>query len=276
MKKENPDFMYEVQVDENDQACNLFWKDAKARIDYEFFGNVVCFDTTFMTNRYGMPCAQFVGVNYHGMSMLFGMALLVDETTESFVWAFQSFLSAMSEKHPKNIFSDQAQAISNAIEQVMPDTHHRLCLWHIYQNATKHLSHVYAANTDFEKDFQSCMYNAETEEEFETLWVSMITKYSLSENEWLTNLYSLRNGLLCMEANFCAGMTSTQRSESVYSFVKGYVNSSLRINVFITQYEKATMNWREKELQADYRCKQITKHILVSAVSFERQAFKVR
>lgn len=147
MKKENPAFSYEVQVGNDNRACNLFWADARSKIDYGF--DVVCFDTTFRTNKYGMPCAPFVGVNHHGMSVLFGMALLVDESAESFVWAFQSFLSAMSGKHPKTIFTDQAQAIGNAVKEVMPDTHHRLCLWHIFQNAARHLSHVYAANEDF-------------------------------------------------------------------------------------------------------------------------------
>ncbi|XP_026433568.1 protein FAR1-RELATED SEQUENCE 5-like [Papaver somniferum] len=102
MQKENPAFFYAVQVDKNDQACNFFWADAK--------------------------CAPFVGVNHHGMSVLFGMALLLDETIESFVWVFDSFLSAISGKHPKTIFTYQAQAIGNAIKQAMPTTHHRLCL----------------------------------------------------------------------------------------------------------------------------------------------------
>ncbi|MCL7030081.1 hypothetical protein MKW94_001746 [Papaver nudicaule] len=61
MKKDNPSFFSEIQVDENGRTCNLFWADAQARIDYGFFGDVICFDTTFRTNRYGMPCAPFVG-----------------------------------------------------------------------------------------------------------------------------------------------------------------------------------------------------------------------
>ncbi|XP_026378300.1 protein FAR1-RELATED SEQUENCE 5-like [Papaver somniferum] len=212
------------------------------------------------------------GVNDHGMSVLFGMTLLLDETTESFVWVFDSFLSAMSGKHPKTIFTDQAQAIGNAIKQLMPTTHHRLCLWHIHQNAAKHLAHVYVANKDFVKDFEHCIYMAETKEDFGSLWKSMIEKYSLSDIEWLTNLYSLQEkwAPVCGREHFCAGMT-TQRSESVNSFVKGYSNGKLCINDFIRQYEKSKLDRREKEVKQDYYCKH-SKPVINTVLWFEKQA----
>ncbi|KAK9133206.1 hypothetical protein Scep_012734 [Stephania cephalantha] len=142
MQKESPGFSYAVQLEQQNQICNFFWADAKSKIDYSYFGDVVCFDTTFQTNKENMPCAPIVGVNHHGMTVIFGCALLVDETTESFIWLFESFLNAMSGKRPKTILTDQSQAIADAIAKVMPDTHRRLCLWHIYQNAAKHFAHV--------------------------------------------------------------------------------------------------------------------------------------
>lgn len=102
-QSESPSFHYSLQVDIDDQICNIFWTDAKMRMDYEQFGDVVCFDTTYRTNRNCRPFAPFVGVNNHKETVIFGAALLYDETIESFSWLFQAFLEAMSGKKPKTI-----------------------------------------------------------------------------------------------------------------------------------------------------------------------------
>jgi zinc finger SWIM domain-containing protein 3 len=73
---------------------------------------------------------------------IFGTAFLFDETIPSFVWLFEYFLSAMGGKYPSTIFTDQDAAMAGAIAYVFANTSHRLCLWHIYLNASKHLSHV--------------------------------------------------------------------------------------------------------------------------------------
>ncbi|XP_027343067.1 protein FAR-RED ELONGATED HYPOCOTYL 3-like [Abrus precatorius] len=44
---------------------NIFWANATSRAAYEFFGDIVSFDTTDLTNKYDMPFAAFVGVNHH-------------------------------------------------------------------------------------------------------------------------------------------------------------------------------------------------------------------
>ena len=60
-----------------------------------------------------MPFAPIVRVNNHGQTILFGCALLKDETTRSFVWFFETFLNAVRGNEMKTIFTDQATPISN-------------------------------------------------------------------------------------------------------------------------------------------------------------------
>ena len=57
---------------------------------YEEFGDVITFDTTYLTNKYDMPFALFVGVNHYGQSILFGCRLLSNEDTETFSCIFTS------------------------------------------------------------------------------------------------------------------------------------------------------------------------------------------
>ena len=73
-------------------------------MDYKCFGDAVTFDTTFKTNKFEMPFAPILGCNYHKQTIIFGCALLFNETIESFVWLFKTFLTAMSGKAPKHNF----------------------------------------------------------------------------------------------------------------------------------------------------------------------------
>ena len=85
---------------------NIFWADARMIIDYSHFGDVKTFDTTYSRNRDARPLGVFLGLNHHRETIVFGGALIYDETIESFVRLFETFLEAMSEKKPITIFID--------------------------------------------------------------------------------------------------------------------------------------------------------------------------
>ena len=127
---ENSSFFYAVQLDNEEQITNIFWADAKMILDYSQFGDLVSFDTTYKTNRDYRPFGVFVGFNHHRETIIFGVALMYDETADSFIWLFETSLEAMSKKHPKTTFTDQDAAMAKAIAFAMPDTYHRLCTRH--------------------------------------------------------------------------------------------------------------------------------------------------
>ncbi|WOL11726.1 protein FAR1-RELATED SEQUENCE 5-like [Canna indica] len=104
---EDPSFFYALQVHETGEITNFFWADGRAIIDYSYFGDVVSFDTTFQTNKYEMPFAPLLGMNNHKQTVLFGAALLFDETVNSFVWLFQTFMAVMGGKQPSTIFTEK-------------------------------------------------------------------------------------------------------------------------------------------------------------------------
>ncbi|XP_035547312.1 protein FAR-RED IMPAIRED RESPONSE 1-like [Juglans regia] len=92
MQKRNPEFYYKIDVDNEMRLKNVFWADARSRAVYESFGDVITFDTTYLTNAYKMPFAPFVGVNHHGQSILLGCGLISNEDADTFEWLFQSWL----------------------------------------------------------------------------------------------------------------------------------------------------------------------------------------
>ena len=51
----NSNFFYVVDLNEKGFLRNWFWTDARARVAYGYFGDVVAIDTTCLTNKYEVP-----------------------------------------------------------------------------------------------------------------------------------------------------------------------------------------------------------------------------
>ncbi|KAK6128633.1 hypothetical protein DH2020_037623 [Rehmannia glutinosa] len=109
-------FFWNVQLDDDNRVMNFFFRDNRSLIDYEYFGDVLSIDTTYRTNRYNLICCPFVGLNHHRQNIMFGLAFMSDETESSFEWLFRTFLDSMNGKQPEIIFTDQCQAMMNAVD----------------------------------------------------------------------------------------------------------------------------------------------------------------
>nr|XP_043616041.1 protein FAR1-RELATED SEQUENCE 5-like [Erigeron canadensis] len=204
MQRRSPNFFYVIDIDDESRLRNVFWADARSRAAYESFGDVVTFDSTYLTNKYSMPFAPFIGVNHHGQSILLGCGLISYEDIETYVWLFKCWL--------------------------------------------------------------------EYPQEFEYGWAKMITDYSLEKNDWLSSLYSDRMHWIPVYVRviFWAGMSTTQRSESMNAFFDGYVNSKTTLRQFVEQYDNALKSKMEKENKADYASLH-SSYQLLTRYYFERQ-----
>ncbi|KAL0357493.1 UNVERIFIED_CONTAM: protein FAR-RED IMPAIRED RESPONSE 1 [Sesamum calycinum] len=161
----------------------------------------------------------------------------------------------MSGKQPETILTDQDAAMAKALTMTWPNTCHRLCIWHIYQNAAMHLSSVFAHFPSFSKDFSSCIYDFEEEAEFLCAWEEMLDKYELKTNEWLERMFKLKEkwALVYGRQSFCADMTTTQRSESMNSVLKRYVSYKHNLLQFFHHFDRLIDERRYQELKADLR-----------------------
>ncbi|CAL5370909.1 unnamed protein product [Camellia sinensis] len=256
---ENPSFFYSVQLDNEEQITNIFWADAQMIMDYGQFGDVVTFDTTYKLNSAHRPFASFVGFNHHRETVIFGAALMYDETADSFVWLFRRFLEAMSSKAPKTIFTDQDAAMAKAIPVVMPNTTHRLCTWHLMQNALRHANSIFKDKaTVKDKGIKSVlstfMYDIEDEEEFTLKWEEMLDKYEVRDNHWLKLTFGVKEkwGWPYVRNAWGASMSSTQLSESFNAFLKDFIQSDHNLMQFFMHFDRVLSEKRYKELQAEY------------------------
>ncbi|XP_041004103.1 protein FAR1-RELATED SEQUENCE 3-like [Juglans microcarpa x Juglans regia] len=178
----NYGFVYVIDMDEELRLRNVFWPDARSRAAYEYFGDVITFDMTYLTNRYGMPFAPFVGVNHHGQSILLGAGLISSKDISTFVWLFRAWLECMDGHAPKAIITDQDRAMKSAIALVFPHTRHKYCLWHIMRKLHEKLGSHAAFNVGLKIAIQNALYDLQTCGEFEEKWGQFIQKYDLGEN----------------------------------------------------------------------------------------------
>ena len=126
-------------IDSGGRLENLFWCDGSSHLDYEVFGDVLAFDTTYRRNKYNKPLVIFSGVNHHNLIVVFACALLVDETVDTYKWVLETLLEAMSKKKPHAVVTDGDKAIRKAIRELFPGTTHRLCRWHLQRNANTNI-----------------------------------------------------------------------------------------------------------------------------------------
>ncbi|XP_010675536.2 protein FAR1-RELATED SEQUENCE 5-like [Beta vulgaris subsp. vulgaris] len=225
MISSNSNFFYMYDTDEKSSLTNVFWADGRSRAACKDFGDVITFDTTYVSNRYRMPFAPFIGVNNHGQSILLGCALLSGEEASTFVWLFKAWMTCMFDKAPKAILTDQCQSIGKAIAEVFLDAQNRWCIWHIMKNAKNNLN-KHSKYEDVMKELKNTLHDSLTIAEFENAWHEWIHTFSLEEYKWCQEMYDKRERWVPVyfKNEFWAGMSSTQRSEGMNFFFKGFVN----------------------------------------------------
>jgi FAR1 DNA-binding domain/MULE transposase domain/SWIM zinc finger len=251
---ENNTFSYAYRVDNNNCLTHAFWADARARGSYYCFGDAVTLDTEFKADLGMLPFVMLTGVNHHLQSILFGCALLVDQSEESFVWLLENWVTAMGAHHPASLKTVHDEAISAAVSGVFPETRHRFCLNDMLNKCADRLADIYSLYPSFEEEFKNVINGLESVEEFEFSWNSMLGKYDLSNNNWIQYLYNIRGKWVpaFLRGTFTAEVLPGLKPESLREVLfKKYFNIKTPLPVFITLLDQAMVGWSERESLED-------------------------
>ena len=86
----------------------------------------------------------------------------------------------------------------------------------------------------------------------------MLEKYNLEENKWLSRLFDLKEkwALVYGRETFCANIITTQRRESMNSYVKRYVSYKYDLLRFFPHFQRLVDDHRYNELRADFKANQ--------------------
>lgn len=244
---EDTGFFHSVEVVDG-RCMSVFWADGRSRYSCSQFGDAVNLDTSYRKSNYLVPFATFVGVNHHKQPVLLGCALIANESKESFSWLFQTWLQAMSGCCPKSIIADQDMAIQQAIAQVFPRTRHRFSMWQI---RSKEREFFRSMPSEFMNEYEKCIYQSQTNIEFNSMWTELVNKYGLKENLWLKQMYEKRESWvpLYLHGTFFAGIPI---GESIESFFGSTLTAQTPLREFISRYNQGLEKRREQERKEDF------------------------
>ncbi|XP_048571899.1 protein FAR-RED IMPAIRED RESPONSE 1-like isoform X1 [Triticum urartu] len=267
LKALNPAFFFEYEVDEVGTFIRLFWADASSRKNYGHFSDVVSFDSTYNTNQYEYTFAPFTGVNHHMQSVFFGAGFLLHETEESYIWLFRPFLRAMGGIAPRVIITDECVRMKNAIGKILPNTTHRLCMWHIMEKVPGKVRPELRNDLVFYDRLKHCVWNSKTPAEFEDRWQSFIIEFQLEDHEWFAKRYKLRATWIpayFMDIHLAGLLRTTSISESANSFFKRFICRKLTFVEFWLRFDTALKCQRQSEPIADNTSEYTTSELLTS------------
>ncbi|KAK6913852.1 FAR1 DNA binding domain [Dillenia turbinata] len=243
-------FFYAVEVDDG-KCKSLFWADSQSRFSGGLFGDAIVFDTTYRSNNYIVPLAMFLGVNHHRQPVLLACAVIADESKESYVWVFQTWLRAMSGRCPVSMIVDQDEVIEQAIAQVFPETHCRFSTWQIKGKEHENLSTLLSVDSSFKYEYEKCIYQSRTPDEFSSGWYALIKRYNLKQNVWLEEMYEKRENWvpLYLRRTFFAGIPIGGGLES---FFGSLLTCETPLSEFVPRYERGLEQRREEEKEEDF------------------------
>ncbi|XP_078149278.1 protein FAR1-RELATED SEQUENCE 5-like [Carex rostrata] len=268
--KADTDFFFKYDTEEG-HLTSLFWADAQSVLDYSSFGDVVVFDSTYQLNRYKMIVVPFLGINHHWSTIIFACGIVSRENKKSYEWLLEAFMEAMYQVRPEAVITDGDLAMREAIKSVLPGTAHRICTWHMGENAKK-----YIRDSEVMRMFHKLMSKAYSPEEFENKWQEFDDNVSKREKsrKWLQKIYASKQiwaGAFVKNKMFL-GMSTSQRSESLNAKIHKYMNSRLSLCKAVQQLERCVTSMRTKEAELDCRSSQTFPVLTTPFYNLEKSA----
>ncbi|XP_042003349.1 protein FAR1-RELATED SEQUENCE 5-like [Salvia splendens] len=144
-------------------------------------GHTLTFKVLKEMLMYCMIFAPFTGKDNHSRAVTFGAGLLSSEGRDSYSWLFGCFVRCMGVA-PKMIITDQDWGMKLAVQQVLLQTRHRWCMWHIMVKASDKLPKSLLGSEDFKKEFNACVWSDLLKpDEFDIIWNDIMERYGLED-----------------------------------------------------------------------------------------------
>ncbi|XP_021971762.1 protein FAR1-RELATED SEQUENCE 5-like [Helianthus annuus] len=207
-------------TDEGVLKC-IFWADEDMERNDYMFGDIVSFDATYKRNKYNMMFVPFTGIDNLNRNVTLGAAILGSETTETYSWLLKAIRNAYGYAPPV-IVTDQDPVMKRAIADIGA----ALC-----------------SNTDFRKRLSVVVWtDSLLPEAFETEWAAILNDFGLTDHEWLTYIYGLRESWIpayYRKEEMSGLMQTSSRSESDNHFFGKISNLKCTLVEFLSHFDTA-------------------------------------
>ncbi|RYR33551.1 hypothetical protein Ahy_A10g048161 [Arachis hypogaea] len=229
-KAEDTCLYYDHIIDAKGVLRALFWCDGRSQLDYEVLE--MCLPLMRHTRR-----TMFSSVKHHNQTVVFRSVLVTDESKEVYVWLLQQLSAAMKGKAHVSVIINGAPSMRFAIETVFPNTHHRLCAWHLIRNATSNVG-----NLKFTSMFKKCMLGdyeiSEVEADYVSIFGLPVLKTTLeplkrsATNFYTREIFFIFQPMLVRAARMKVVQDVAFDSFVLYTIAKyGSLNSSWEVSV---------------------------------------------
>jgi len=240
--------------DSNKFYTRLFISSILMQNHYKCYGNIVIIDSTYSVNKYMLPLTILSGFTHTGRICIFGIAIINEETKETFEWILDKFF-AVHGKHPSIIVSDHDLALESVLDLKFTMINHILCSWHMNQSFSKSFGYLNAMSLNSLKLKLMNLISCEKKEEFDSIYKEAIKifesrKLTKSKN-YLERMFQCKEkwAKAYFKGDFSAGIYTTSRAESINSLIKKYVNSNCEISDFI----KFLQDFEKKSIVEQYK-----------------------
>ena len=260
-RKECKGLEYFFDTNANNELNHLFVQLEQSLDTWSLAGdqNVLLFDPTHGTNVYRMKLCSFVTVGENFDTRILAVALLPQESTECFQWAFRKFGETFK-KPPTAIFTDSDPGIKRAIQTTafFDKTHHHFCIWHlsknVYTHLRRHFSDVQKWTTAHDMFWKVCKETDQhTRHRWKDDWEDLVQIFSTNMDSTTGNTSVRQEELAWLSSlgergqNFAYrftwsrrtwGVNSTARSEAIHSAIKQKAMHNLLLTDLVKQLEE--------------------------------------
>ncbi|XP_021765427.1 protein FAR1-RELATED SEQUENCE 5-like [Chenopodium quinoa] len=163
-------YIYWVMADDLDVLRHAFMVHPIMVNILRIYPHVIGMDSTYKTNRYGMPFFEIVGVTPTNQNFLVGYVFMRNECTASYRWVLQRLRELIGyDKEPSVFLSDRELGLCAALREVFPGTSHLLCRWHIDKDVEARVTDMFK-----NKKIGASFKNGKMETQIHPFWSTLV------------------------------------------------------------------------------------------------------
>ena len=115
-------------LDESRRVRNIFICHPEAVRMVQAWYFVVLIDSTYKTNLYKKVVVRLIGVTPVKKNFNIGLALVEDETKESYAWVLNKLKVMLGSRLPDAFVTDKERSLGLALAEIFPSSRHLLCI----------------------------------------------------------------------------------------------------------------------------------------------------
>ena len=243
-----------IQTDANNHITRTFvelqgareiWGSSRAKFKVS---NVLLFDPTFGTNKFGLKLSMFITVDGEGNSFVLAYVVHESEDEADIEWALKCFVEVFKTK-PSAFFTDSGSGLLAAVRvftsagQPWEGVKHLLCIYHIYKNFFSHIHPLFAGNPDAWREASNVFWllakRADYSDQQVMSRINELVALLKSKGSGSTKVNAIKwlestlGGVRVRQwaasytwSIFTAGAHSTQRAEGIHAAVKNYTHAN--------------------------------------------------